>query len=455
MKTTQRLIVTILLASLLFSSAVLGSNVKIHYENEANVLRELGLFKGTDLGFELERPPTRLEALVMLVRLLGLEEEALKNDLSLPFEDVPNWGKNYVAFAYHNGLTLGYSDKEFGSTDETTEAHFLTFVLRSLGYDDSKGDFYWADAKIKAEEIALIDQAYAETVGDKFLRDHCVAISYQSLFTSLKGEAKILLEKLVDSGAVDQEKTEGLLDLGAKYAKDAAEAYKKRQVDLAIELYLKAIELKPESAELYDGLGEVYVWMIKTSREEKDKNYWLEKRQETIEKALELEPENPQYLEQYLLHLFDLGEKEEAYWQAKALYELADDKKMAGRYLARASSALGIEYLLDSRVEEGREVLTESLELAENFSLAADLHIQFYLGKANLALKNFEEAERLLKLARESNEFKHEGDRLLYLLNEETGRFVENKKYIGVPWMGLVESSLDYREMKAAIKNNV
>ena len=69
----------------------------------------------------------------MLVRLLGLEEEALKNDLSLPFEDVPNWGKNYEAFAYHNGLTLGYSDKEFGSTDETTEAHFLTFVLRSLG----------------------------------------------------------------------------------------------------------------------------------------------------------------------------------------------------------------------------------------------------------------------------------------------------------------------------------
>ena len=40
MKTTLRLIVTILLASLLFSSAVLGSNVKIHYENEANVLRE-------------------------------------------------------------------------------------------------------------------------------------------------------------------------------------------------------------------------------------------------------------------------------------------------------------------------------------------------------------------------------------------------------------------------------
>ena len=46
------------------------------FDSIAQELKDVGLFQGTDTGFELDRAPTRTEAAVMLVRLLGAEEQA-------------------------------------------------------------------------------------------------------------------------------------------------------------------------------------------------------------------------------------------------------------------------------------------------------------------------------------------------------------------------------------------
>jgi len=43
----------------------------------ANALKEMGLFAGTDKGYELEALPTRTHAIVFLLRMLG-EEKPLK-----------------------------------------------------------------------------------------------------------------------------------------------------------------------------------------------------------------------------------------------------------------------------------------------------------------------------------------------------------------------------------------
>ena len=62
------------------------------YTASADVLYELGLFQGAGVDrfgrpvYELEEPCTRAEAAVMLVRLLGLEEEA-KEAAGTPFTD--------------------------------------------------------------------------------------------------------------------------------------------------------------------------------------------------------------------------------------------------------------------------------------------------------------------------------------------------------------------------------
>ena len=52
-----------------------------NYTNCADSLHEMGLFQGTQNGYDLDRTPTRAEAAVMLVRLLGKEAEAQGADL--------------------------------------------------------------------------------------------------------------------------------------------------------------------------------------------------------------------------------------------------------------------------------------------------------------------------------------------------------------------------------------
>ena len=77
--------------------------------DQATALKHLGLFKGvSDTNFELDRAPTRTEALVMLVRALGEEAAALEGDWSHPFTDVAAWADPYVGYAYEKGLTKGY-----------------------------------------------------------------------------------------------------------------------------------------------------------------------------------------------------------------------------------------------------------------------------------------------------------------------------------------------------------
>ena len=134
------------------------------YILEAEELQSLNLFLGTDQGFELDRAASRLEALVMLVRLLGKELEAKENNYSHPFLDVPEWGHDYVGYAYENGLTIGISENKFGADMPTTEVQFFTFALRALGYDDKKGDFKWTESKEKAATLGLMKEKYLKTL---------------------------------------------------------------------------------------------------------------------------------------------------------------------------------------------------------------------------------------------------------------------------------------------------
>lgn len=45
------------------------------FDGIAQELKDVGLFQGTDTGFELDRAPTRAESAVMLVRLLGARRD--------------------------------------------------------------------------------------------------------------------------------------------------------------------------------------------------------------------------------------------------------------------------------------------------------------------------------------------------------------------------------------------
>ena len=126
--------------------------------NESAVcLNRLGLFKGvSDTDFDLYRPATRVEAVVMIIRLLGEETNALADHYSHPFTDVPEWANDYIGYAYANGITNGITKDQFG-TDNVTASMYITYLLRILGYSEADGDFTWDNPFPLAYEVGILD----------------------------------------------------------------------------------------------------------------------------------------------------------------------------------------------------------------------------------------------------------------------------------------------------------
>lgn len=147
-------------------------------------LYEKGLFLGTstegDPEFELDRRPTRNEAVIMLVRLLGKEKEACAGTWDTPFTDVPAWAEPYVGYAYANGLTNGISDTKYGGSACVTGSQYITFVLRSLGYSSST-DFRWDQAWELSDAIGLTDGSYNAKNNEQFTRGDVAIVSRDSL----------------------------------------------------------------------------------------------------------------------------------------------------------------------------------------------------------------------------------------------------------------------------------
>ncbi len=169
----------------------------------ASDLKALGLFKGvSDTEFDLGREPTRIEAVIMLVRLLGKEGEATEKKQYCPFADVPEWANNHIGWAWRQGLTAGRSKVEFGAGN-CSAAAFLTFVLRALGYDDTDGrDFTWDKPFDLAKEAGILPD-YVDL--DTFLRADAVVVAYAALSSKIKNGDVTLAEKLASEGVFSQQ----------------------------------------------------------------------------------------------------------------------------------------------------------------------------------------------------------------------------------------------------------
>lgn len=197
----KRFLAIILSVTLLCTFVPAASAVaSVDAERAAQSLYDLGLFQGTGNNadgtpnFDLDRTPTRAEAVTMLVRLLGKDAEAKAGAWETPFTDVADWARPYVGYAYANGLTTGTSDTTFGSEDPINATQYLTFVLRTLGYT-SGTDFQWDSAWTKSNEINLGNHRYnADTTS--FTRGDVAYISETALYTKGKGEDKTLGEKM-------------------------------------------------------------------------------------------------------------------------------------------------------------------------------------------------------------------------------------------------------------------
>ncbi len=177
----------------------------------ADYLFSLSLFEGTSRNSEgvpnysLDKTPTREQAITMLVRMLGKEQEALENHYPHPFTDVSVWADDYVGYAYKNGLTSGTSATRFSYGNPNTPASatmYLSFVLRALGYNDDAGDFKWNAAWELSDALGITKGEYGSENNNDFRRSGMVLVSANAMAAKLKGTGVTLYDKLDSEGAI-------------------------------------------------------------------------------------------------------------------------------------------------------------------------------------------------------------------------------------------------------------
>ena len=199
MKNFGKIIALILILAMSIPMAVFAAD-NTQY---ADILYGLGLFKGTDNGYELEKTFTREEAATVLVRLLGEETNAAKEAYPETFADVKKdrWSFPYVMYCYENEITKGTGTDTFSPAQEISAKEFVTLVLRLLGYTGAE------------PETALEDCVYANLINSEtakelklsnnFLRNDMVYIVYRSLMTKMK-DGIILAQFLADKNIITQ-----------------------------------------------------------------------------------------------------------------------------------------------------------------------------------------------------------------------------------------------------------
>lgn len=167
-------------------------------EAQAQMLYDLGLFKGTDKGFALEKSMTRAEASVMLTRLLGAEKTALAGNWKHPFTDVPQWADKYVGWLYQNGLTKGVSATLYGSQHNVTCGQYCIFLTRA----HLDADSYQGTAFVDNDEVRQTDE-------EGFIRGDAVSLSARLLSTNYAKNGdesdRSVAEKLIDDGVFTAE----------------------------------------------------------------------------------------------------------------------------------------------------------------------------------------------------------------------------------------------------------
>lgn len=174
------------------------------YYAVACALRELGLFKGTDTvfgqGFDLHKAPTRAQGLVMFIRVLGEEDDALACTFTHPFTDVPAWMDRYAAWAYQMGYTNGVGGGKFGSNDPISAVQYQEFLLRALGYSVA-GIHDYSTSLERALELGALTQGEYQMLKDgSFLRAQVAYMSYYALDVIISGSQQTLAQKLQFEG---------------------------------------------------------------------------------------------------------------------------------------------------------------------------------------------------------------------------------------------------------------
>jgi subtilisin family serine protease len=160
-------------------------------------------------AYELDRPLARIEAVSLILRLMGVEDEASRYTGPNPFQDVPEWADRYAAYAHEIGLAAGINDEHtiLEATREIDFKEFTAMLLRALGYTEAKGSFDFNSALEKSVELDLYTgyEMNAMKVSAAFLRSEAFIASTDALTFYQPEDNRLFIYSLVEKGAISMD----------------------------------------------------------------------------------------------------------------------------------------------------------------------------------------------------------------------------------------------------------
>lgn len=181
-------------AVVLLFCAALNLSASNDFEESGKFLKDLSIIKGNENGdLKPYSNLTREESIVILLRMLKKEEEALKVPMESVFNDIPKgyWASKYISYAKKNGLTNGIGDNKFGIRKNVTTKELVSFMLKSLNYS---ADWASEDVMDKAQKLGLLKGVKSDA--DKAItRGNVFIIMKNTLNTKVKGTEKTLITR--------------------------------------------------------------------------------------------------------------------------------------------------------------------------------------------------------------------------------------------------------------------
>ena len=148
MRNLKRALSLLLSSTMVLGMTVMGGSAASyadvtsdHHEEAIAVMQAVGVMIGDENGnFNPDQEVTRAEMATIMANLLGLKVSDFEH-AALPFTDVPDWAKPYVAACYANGITSGTSATTYGSNDPVTAVQASLMMMKALGYFQYQSDF--------------------------------------------------------------------------------------------------------------------------------------------------------------------------------------------------------------------------------------------------------------------------------------------------------------------------
>ena len=138
---------------------------------------------------ETREPLGRQDAVRIVYNMFAEGDLEKPNFLKHPFVDVDAEYDEAISWAYQNGVTFGISENLFGTSD-ITEAEFVTFLLRAMGYGNS---FFYTES---VEVAGYIGFEYIPFFQSEFTLGNAVQYLSYALDLHASGAEQSLKESL-------------------------------------------------------------------------------------------------------------------------------------------------------------------------------------------------------------------------------------------------------------------